>query len=69
MVGVLYPPMVGVLYPPAEVPTRLDADTTAGLVYPGLDALLLGESVSRIMSTNLTKVLFTIIFLYLFYRR
>ena len=61
--------MVGVLYPPAEVPTRLDADTTAGLVYPGLDALLLGESVSRIMSTNLTKVLFTIIFLYLFYRR
>ena len=42
----------------AELPTRLGADTTVGtvgLVYPVLDELLLGESVSRIMSTNLTK--------------
>ena len=42
----------------AEFPTRLDANTTVGtvgLVYPGLDELQLGESVSRIMSTNLTK--------------
>jgi len=33
--------------PTAEAPTRLDADTTVGtvgLVYPGLDELLLGRA-------------------------